>query len=405
MNKTSLFAFSFLIVGVSFILLNCSNVDNNKSNYLLKVLNNLNKIKSATYYETTEAWAPGDTAASGVFNHYIKEFDNPSDTTIGASYVRLLKEDTTQMTFCYDGKMRAVVYEEDKMIGIDSFLVRSLPFRPLTPPFFNYTKSIIKYALETKDSISTEFEDFNGKLFFRLTIFGDHQVEFFGKAYYLEINPYDYGETTSKYELWIDKSTDLPYRIRREMSHDIYVASCSNVELNKNKIEDFNAIDYFQPEYAIAPYGSEYNSEKVNDLMGKIAPDWILKDANDSIVALKDLKSKILMIQFTSVSCGPCRASIPFLKQLASEYNREDFDFVAIESWSRNTNVLKSYQVRNNFNYKFVMSTKDVTNSYQIRSVPVFFILDENRVIVKVLNGYGEGSTDKEIRDAINELI
>ena len=242
-------------------------------------------------------------------------------------------------------------------------------------------------------------------LFFRLTIFEDNQVEFFGKAYYVEINPYDYGETTSKYELWIDKSTDLPYRFRREMSHDINVSSCSNVDLNKNKIEDFNATDYFQPEYAISPYGSEYKSEKVNDLIGKVAPDWILKDANDNTIALKDLKSKVLMIQFTSVSCGPCRASIPFLKQLASEYNREDFDFVAIESWTKNADVLKSYQGRNNFNYKFLMSTKDVTNSYQIRSVPVFFILDENRVIKKVLNGYGEGSTDKEIRDAINELI
>ena len=405
MNKTSLITSCFLLAAVSFILLNCSNVNNNKKDYLQKVLNNLNRIKSATYYETTEAWAPGDTAASGVFNHYIKEFDNPSDTTIGASYVRLLQEDTTQMTFCYDGKMRAVVYEEDKMIGIDSFLVRTLPFRPLTPPFFNYTKSIIKYALETKDSILTEFEDFGDTLFFRLTIFEDHQVEFFGKAYYVEINPYDYGETTSKYELWIDKSTDLPYRFRREMSHDIYVASCSNVELNKNKIEDFKASDYFQPEYSISPYGSEYKSEKVNDLTGQDAPDWILKDANDNTIALKDLKSKVLMIQFTSVSCGPCRASIPFLKQLASEYNREDFDFVAIESWTKNADVLKSYQGRNNFNYKFVMSTRDVTNSYQIRSVPVFFILDENRVIKKVLNGYGEGSTDKEIRDAINELI
>jgi thiol-disulfide isomerase/thioredoxin len=405
MKKTSLIASCFLFVGVSFVLLKCNNIGNNKKDYLQKVLNNLNKIKSATYYETVESWAPGDTSASGVYHHYNKEFDNPSDTTIGASYVSLLQEDTTQMTFCYDGNMRAVVYEEDKMIGIDSFLVRRLPFRPLTPPFFNYTKSIIKYALETKDSISTEFEDFGDSLFFRLTIFGDHQVEFFGKAYYIENTPYDLGETTSKYEIWLDKSTDLPYRVRREMSYDIYVSACSNVELNKNKIEDFNASDYFQTGYAIEPYGSENESKKVSDLIGKVAPDWILKDANDNTVALKDLKSKILMIQFTSVSCGPCRASIPFLKQLATEYNQKNFDFVAIESWTKNSNVLKSYQRRNNFSYKFLMSTKDITKSYQIKSVPVFFILDENRVIRKVLNGYGEGSTDKEIRDAINELI
>ena len=221
----------------------------------------------------------------------------------------------------------------------------------------------------------------------------------------MENTPYDFGETTSKYELWINKSTDLPYRSGGRCRMIFLLLHVSNVKLNKIKIEDFNASDYFEPQFTIQPIGSGNKSEKVNDLIGKVAPDWILKDANDNTVALKDLKSKVLMIQFTSVSCGPCRASIPFLKQLTSEYNQKNFDFVAIESWTKNTDVLKRYQGRNNFNYKFLMSTKEVTRSYQIKSVPVFFILDENRVIKKVFNGYGEGSTDKEIRDAINELI
>jgi thiol-disulfide isomerase/thioredoxin len=401
---TSFVLSSFSFVGLSFILLNCSNVDNNKKDYLQKVLNNLNKIKSATYYTTSETWAPGDTSASGVYNHYIKEYGNPTDTTIGASFVQLLQEDTTHMTFCYDGKMRAVVYEDERTIAIDSFSVRPLPFRPLTPPFFNYTKNIIEYALATKDSIIWNVKELKDSYYFILTIFEDNQVEFFGKAHYIANTPYNFGETTSKYELWINKSTDLPYRVRREMSHDISVTSCRNAKLNEIKIEDFKASDYFEPGYAVETFGHGRKSEKVNDLIGKVAPDWILTDVNDNTVALKDLKSKILMIQFTSVSCGPCRASIPFLKQLASEYNQKNFDFVTIESWSKNRNVLKNYQERNNFNYKFLMSTKDVTKSYQIKSVPVFFILDKKRVIKKVLNGYGERSTDKEIRDAINEL-
>jgi thiol-disulfide isomerase/thioredoxin len=405
MKKTSFVATSIVFLGVLFSELNCSHVDTNKLDYLQKVLNNLNGIKSATYYTTTESWAPGDTSASGIYNHYVKEFDNRADTTIGASFVKLLQEDTTHMTFCYDGKMRAVVYEDEKTIAIDSFRVRSLAFRPLTPPFFNYVKNIVKYALETNDSITCEVKDLKDSYLFSLTIFEDKQVEFFGKAFYMENTPYNFGETTSKYEFWIDKSTDLPYRVRREMSHDISVITCRNAKFNTLKLEDFKASGYFEPQYAIEIYGYGNKSEEVNELTGKVAPDWILKDATNRSFALKDFKSKIIMIQFTSVSCGPCRASIPFLKQLASEYNTRDFDFVAIESWTKNAEVLKSYQRRNSFNYKFLMSTKDVTGNYKIKSVPVFFILDENRVIKKVINGYGEVSTDKEIRDAINDLI
>ncbi|NOR87157.1 MAG: redoxin family protein, partial [Bacteroidales bacterium] len=127
--------------------------------------------------------------------------------------------------------------------------------------------------------------------------------------------------------------------------------------------------------------------------------------ADNNSIALRNLKSKVILLQFTSVSCGPCKASIPFLQQLKSEYDLEDFDFVAIETHTKNSNVLKSYQHRNSFDYKFLMSNKETNKHYQVQVVPVFFILDENRIIRNVIHGYGKGTTDKEIRDAINSLI
>lgn len=60
---------------------------------------------------------------------------------------------------------------------------------------------------------------------------------------------------------------------------------------------------------------------------------------------------------------------------------------------------------RNDFDYKFSLSTKEVINAYSITSFPVFFILDENRKITNVLNGYAQEITDKEIRTLINDLI
>ena len=376
-----------------------------KNDYLKKVLNKLKKVESATYNSRREGWAPADTAASGIMNYYTKEYNNPLDSTIGASYVSLLQQDTTQMTFCYDGKMRAIVYEEDKKIVIDSFNVRKLPFRPLTPPFFNYTKSIIKYALETKDSISIKMEEKEDVVYLCLTIFKDQQVEFFGKAYYMEKNPYDFGESTSKYEIWIDKSTDLPFKVRREMSHDISVETISNVSLNKIKIKDFKASDYFQPNYKIMAYGIQNEKRKENNLIGKKAPDWALLDTNNKTQSLKELKSKIVMIQFTSVSCGPCRVSITFLNKLTSVYNKKDFDFVAIECATNSLRALQFYRNKNAINYKFLKSTKAVLKDYGIGSFPVFFILDKNRVIKKMFNGYGEITTDKMIKDTIDELL
>ena len=398
MTKKITFVFFVLIM-----LNACSKPKDNKV-YLRTVLNNLDKVESATYFSTKEGWAPGDTAASVIINHFIKEYNNPIDTTIGASFVSLQQKDTTQMAFCYDGKMRALVYEEDKTIVIDSFNVRKLPFRPLTPPFFNHTKNIIKYALETKDSVSIEIEEKKESVYCCFTIFEDQQVEFFGKAYHMENNPYNFGETTSKYEIWIDKSTDLPYKYRREMSHDISTETISNVNLNKLKLEDFKTSNYFMPDFAIAAYRIGNKPEKINDLISKKAPDWDLQNASDNSIALKDLKSKVVMIQFTSVSCGPCRASIPFLNELTAIYKKDDFDFVAIECTSKSLNAIKNYQNKNSINYKFLLSTKNILKEYRIKSFPVFFFLDKDLIIRKVINGYGTGTTDVEIKDIIDKM-
>ncbi|NCA77357.1 MAG: TlpA family protein disulfide reductase [Alphaproteobacteria bacterium] len=392
------------LVMVLTILSSCSNHGNNKM-YLGKVVENLEKIESATYWSKGEAWAPGDTAASFVNVHYVREYNNPADTTIGASYVKLLPEDTTRMTFCYDGCMRASVYEDTKTIVVDSFSVRKLPFRPLTPPFFNYAKNILRYALTTGDSISLRVEEQDTSTYICLTIFGTRQVEFFGKHFYIEENPYMTGETTSKYEIWTGKSNDLPYKVRREMAHDISVESVSKVELNKSTIKNFKASRYFMPGYEIRKYGEGNNTGDMHDLVGKRAPGWTLKDATGKTISLDALKSEVVMIQFTSVSCGPCKASIPFLKQLGSAYNKEGFSFVAIECTGRSMNALISYRERNDFSYPFLLSAGDVARDYQVRSFPVFFILDKNRIIRKVIRGYGTGSTDQEIRKAIDELL
>jgi thiol-disulfide isomerase/thioredoxin len=187
------------------------------------------------------------------------------------------------------------------------------------------------------------------------------------------------------------------------MSTNTSWEACTNVKLNNTSIDDFIPSNYFPPDYKIAVRGKG-KSVKI-DLTGKIAPDWTLNDFDGNPVALKDLKSKILIIEFTGIGCGPCHASIPFLKQLMTDYKSENLELISIETWSKNLEGIKRYYINNNLNYKYLVSSKDVVKDYQVIAVPALFILDENRVIRRVIQGYKKGTTDKEIRDLINSLI
>lgn len=131
---------SILLSVISFLLVMnvCGKNDVDMRTYLKKVLGNLGKIESASYHEQSQSWQPGDTVAITNFHRFIKEYTNPSDSTIGASYVCLDAKDTTRFEFGYDGNVRMISYHEHKGIMIDDFTTRSLPFRLVAPPFLLY---------------------------------------------------------------------------------------------------------------------------------------------------------------------------------------------------------------------------------------------------------------------------
>ena len=392
------------IILFSGVIFGCTK-NKDQTSYLKLVLNNLEHINTATYYTKAEAYAPGDTTAYFTNFSYYKEFINPSDTFVGASFLRLMPEDTTSLLSCWDGHRKITVYHDHNGILIDSFKNDPRPFRVVNSPFFTKTKRLIRYVLETEDSIKIDFKEIGDSLQCNISIY-DTIVEVIGnRMIYNSPQAGIQKGSVSKYRIWINKSSGLPYRFERDMPHDKSTLECSNVKFNIGKLENFNAAEYFPADYEIREFIRGTRVSTKSQLEGKPAPDWILHDINNDKLALNSLKGKVVMIQFTSVSCGPCQASVPFLNLLQSEFDKNQFGFVAIEAYNQNSNVLKNYRHRTNMTYRFLMSSIEVTKSYQIEAVPTFFILDEDRVIRKVIKGYRIGSTDSMIRQSINSLL
>jgi len=391
-----------IILLFGFLLHQGCSVKQSTRDYLKKVAVNIDQIKSASYYSTVSGSAPGDTTKFTTHNWFNKEYCNPADTFIGSTFAWFQPLDTSKMYYFYDGHAQAYIDSEMKSIRIDSFQTNKLPFRPIGPPFFNYTGSIIRYALETKDSIRTTLQDFGDTIKFSLYI--PHKVvEFFGRPFITDDPNSSDNEKYSRYDIWINKSDNLPYRYRRSMSHSTSWEACKNMKLNRSSIENFKPSQYFPESFAISFKGKEKPFH--NDLEGKTAPGWTLNDSNGNKVALKDLKSKVLIIQFTGIGCGPCHASIPFLKGLVNDGHLMGVELVCIETWSNNMEGIKRYVKNNNLNYRFLMSTPEVTKSYKVSGVPAFYIIDEKRIIRKIILGYGKGTTDMEIRDIIKSML
>lgn len=63
---------------------------------------------------------------------------------------------------------------------------------------------------------------------------------------------------------------------------------------------------------------------------GAMAPDFTLKTPDGTDFTLSSLRGKYVLIDFWASWCGPCRASIPHLKEIYAKYKDKDFEIVGV---------------------------------------------------------------------------
>lgn len=392
----------FLLIAV--ILAGGCRKQHTEKEFLTEVSDKLGRIKSATYFSTATASAPGDTLKfSEPRTQYVKIFINPNDTLVGSGSLLFKGADTTEMTDFYDGIARGSVNREERYVKIDSFRNDPYPFRLVYYPFYTKINEIIKYSLTTEDSISTVFVDYGDSIHFGLKIYNRH-VYFHIRP--IEIrNEYIPEDEISQFDIWFHKADGMPYRMRSKWYHTTYFEECTGARFNTTRDTFFTATDYFPEGFEIVQLRRDQKPPDTSTMTGMPAPDWTLKDMDEKLVGLKDLKARVVMIQFTGIGCGPCHMSLPFLRQLTGEYGENDLSLVSIETWSNNIEGIRRYTTANDLTHLFLLSEDAVTKAYGVKSVPQFFILDDKRVIRKVISGYSKDTTDSEIRAAIDALI
>ncbi|MCK5168483.1 MAG: redoxin domain-containing protein, partial [Bacteroidales bacterium] len=353
-------------------------------------------IKSASYYEKFSASAPYDTLMVHTYERLKKMYINPEDTFIGAGYSSAFIKDSLKYNFCYDGNFNIRFNWENSSVQIDTLIGEDI-HRPMAP-FFIYTRSLLDYVVDNYDSVQVSIKNLIDTLKVNIYIKGK-VVEFYtGKP----IIRYD-SELASKYVLWINTKTNLPFKVDRNMPHQKTVNSISNLKYSYETPQKFNAASLIPVEFKIN--NKENNSISTYDLKDKIAPDWKLMNINRDSIALNELKSKIILIQFTGIGCGPCHASVPFLKSLMEDYKGKEFELLQIETTNANIKALKSYHDKNELNCNYLISNKELNTEYKIKGVPVFLILDEKRIVKNVFVGFRKGVTEQIIVDALNQLL
>ena len=126
-------------------------------------------------------------------------------------------------------------------------------------------------------------------------------------------------------------------------------------------------------------------------LPGAEAPDFTMNTPEDQPLSLKDLRGKVLLIDFWASWCGPCRRENPNVVKAYNKYHEKGFDVLGVSLDKDKKRWLDAIE-KDGLIWHHVSDLKGWANAaaqlYGVRSIPHTVLLDKDgKIIARNLRG------------------
>jgi len=125
---------------------------------------------------------------------------------------------------------------------------------------------------------------------------------------------------------------------------------------------------------------------------GSVAPDFSLPTDGGGTLSLKDLRGRVVLIDFWASWCGPCMGEMPNVKALYEKYHAAGLEVLGISMDNKRDAWLRSIK-KESLPWLQVSSLKGMGKCpvgmlYEVAAIPKFYIIDRNgRIVAKDLRG------------------
>lgn len=150
--------------------------------------------------------------------------------------------------------------------------------------------------------------------------------------------------------------------------------------------------------------GANSPSGDKHPLVGSAAPDFDLPaQSGGPRASLATAEGKVALVDFWATWCEPCRMSFPHYQALAKKY---DGDVVVVGiSEDDEPDGIKAFAKETGATFPLAWdANKNVAAGYHPESMPTSFIVDKNKLVRFVHDGFRPGD-EKVIEGQVKELL
>jgi len=107
-------------------------------------------------------------------------------------------------------------------------------------------------------------------------------------------------------------------------------------------------------------------------------PGWSLPDADGNLIALSDLRGKIVVLNFWATWCGPCKLSMPSLDEFVKRQADSDVVVFCVDVWEKGKAGPLRYMRDSDYAMTLLYGNDDFAKVYGVDAIPHLCVIDKN---------------------------
>jgi thiol-disulfide isomerase/thioredoxin len=195
----------------------------------------------------------------------------------------------------------------------------------------------------------------------------------------------------------LNKTNFFPIEIKQTSSNlgnrSVSQANFSEIKINEEVSSSIKELKQNFKDYTII----QPEERLPNELLSKKLPLLELPDLFDSNNIVTVNSSKLILIDFWEVWCGPCIASFPKVENLKNKYSSE-LNIIGIVSEDEE-NAIKLIKKKGT-TFQNLIGNDELKKTFRIDSWPRYFLVDNSGIVRKEYFGFSE-----QIEEDIKEMI